>query len=514
MGTTFSCCSGRGAPGHPPSTTSTATTTAPAKDDLLFGLTAAFLSSALSSLHPSDFPAQHGGAAYVTGATVVPGSENRFPTSHSGLLRLDVNDDCDAPLLFLKRVTARAMAHKTWFDRRKTLVYARTELRFYTEFAPALVKAGGVRLPRLAAAESRLENALGDTEVAARPGEEEAGRGAYAEPSEALLADCGAMLLLEAVSSTAMGGAEAAAVEKADEAEKAEKAENVVRRVSSPAGSSRGLLPNKTITNAFETHGDSTPVRLYPIGDAFDSHPPTGRLTTRRSIHPSAGTTYTQCSPISEAQAVMAVGAAARLHAAGWEQGEAGGLLARAAKRLQRHGGAFSLSIRSPAELKKLRGNWARFVSMFAYLNPPLFNRPGIVNLGERLEAWSGWVSRQLSPPPEGKRATLIHGDFKAMNVFFPVAQPTSSEEKSEKKSEKKGENKSEALLIDFASTGVGIGMADVGMLLSHSVAPETLKVRRAYAVWVVHVWCVCVLEYMYCVRITYSIYLLLLVLY
>ena len=32
-----------------------------------------------------------------------------------------------------------------------------------------------------------------------------------------------------------------------------------------------------------------------------------------------------------------------------------------------------------------------------------------------------------------------------------------------------------EALLIDFASTGVGLGMADIGMLLSHSVAPETL---------------------------------------
>lgn len=48
------------------------------------------------------------------------------------------------------------------------------------------------------------------------------------------------------------------------------------------------------------------------------------------------------------------------------------------------------------------------------------------------------------------------------MNIFLPNTDIAGGPE--------------EALLIDFASTGVGLGMADIGMLLSHSVAPDTLR--------------------------------------
>jgi hypothetical protein len=48
----------------------------------------------------------------------------------------------------LKKVSAAAMAHKAWPDRRRTLAYSRTELRVYQEFAPELVTRG-VKIPLL-----------------------------------------------------------------------------------------------------------------------------------------------------------------------------------------------------------------------------------------------------------------------------------------------------------------------------------------------------------------------------
>ena len=60
---------------------------------------------------------------------------------------LDVNDDgtdieFDETELFLKRVLASAYMHKSWTDMRRTLVYLRTEVRFYNEFVPLLVGEG------------------------------------------------------------------------------------------------------------------------------------------------------------------------------------------------------------------------------------------------------------------------------------------------------------------------------------------------------------------------------------
>ena len=54
------------------------------------------------------------------------------------------------------------MAHKEWADRRRTLVYAWTETRFYEEFAPRPELAARVHLPRLALSDSRLEQVPGD----------------------------------------------------------------------------------------------------------------------------------------------------------------------------------------------------------------------------------------------------------------------------------------------------------------------------------------------------------------
>jgi Ser/Thr protein kinase RdoA (MazF antagonist) len=65
------------------------------------------------------------------------------------------------------------------------------------------------------------------------------------------------------------------------------------------------------------------------------------------------------------------------------------------------------------------------------------------------------YISQQLIPSPEDQYATLTHGDFKAMNVFLPV------------------DNEKPAVMIDYASTGVGNAMSDVAMHVIHAVQPS-----------------------------------------
>ena len=181
-----------------------------------------------------------------------------------------------------------------------------------------------------------------------------------------------------------------------------------------------------------------------------------------------------QRSPVSFGQAAAALRTVAGMHAAAWEDTA---LLQRAAGRLQRHGGSFSLSIRNPAELTKLRPNWERFVGVFAPCAPGLFGQERILQLGARLEAVSSWVAGQLAVEPSDRFATLVHGDLKAMNLFLPAERPATASGAGEAPAGvgETGTATDTGVAIDFASTGVGYGMADVAMFLSHSVAPDTL---------------------------------------
>ncbi|KAH8080988.1 phosphotransferase-like protein [Aureococcus anophagefferens] len=125
------------------------------------------------------------------------------------------------------------------------------------------------------------------------------------------------------------------------------------------------------------------------------------------------------------------------------------------ARAALRHGGSFALSIRNPKELERLEANWATFKANFAAVAPPgFFDAPGVADLGGRLKRAARFVANELAPQPGDAFACLVHGDLKAMNVFLPTDD---------------GER---ALLIDFASTGVGYGMADVAMHLAHAVFP------------------------------------------
>ena len=84
-------------------------------------------------------------------------------------------------------------------------------------------------------------------------------------------------------------------------------------------------------------------------------------------------------------------------------------------------------------------------------------------DLGQRRRRAAPWGAAQLAPAPSDKHACLVHGDLKAMNASLPRDNPDP-----------------DALLIDFASTGVGYGMADVAMHLCHALMPGALRTPEA----------------------------------
>ena len=89
---------------------------------------------------------------------------------------------------------------------------------------------------------------------------------------------------------------------------------------------------------------------------------------------------------------------------------------------------------------------------------------------GCRPRAAAPWISAQQSPAPGDRFATLVHGDLKAMNVFLPAA-PVEVDSLPSCATAAEG-----VVLIDFASTGVGFGMADVALHLVHALMPADLE--------------------------------------
>mmetsp|Transcript_24413 Transcript_24413/g.75283 ORF Transcript_24413/g.75283 Transcript_24413/m.75283 type:complete len:285 (+) Transcript_24413:897-1751(+) len=213
------------------------------------------------------------------------------PNSLTGILEV-ADLDGNVTRLFLKKVTAAAMAHKGWNDRRRSLLYARNELRIYREF-PELA-ARGVGHPRVL----RLTDGLSALD------EERLGGDVGAEPPTEALSSCGVILWLEPV-----------------------------------------------------------------VG-------------------------YSQLSPLAPKQAAVVLRAAARLHAATWEDAA---LLTRSADRLQHPGGSFALAIRNPAELDRIEQNWETFKRNFREAAPSgFFRAPGIAALGARARRPSGTNSLVL----------------------------------------------------------------------------------------------------------------------
>ena len=105
------------------------------------------------------------------------------PNSITGALDLAL-DDGSTKRLFVKKMTAAQVAHKAWNDRRRSLLYMRNEVRFYSEF-PEL-KERGVRYPMVYGVEDQLEKVTGQL-----------GGAVPEEPSD--LSKCGALLWMEPV---------------------------------------------------------------------------------------------------------------------------------------------------------------------------------------------------------------------------------------------------------------------------------------------------------------------------
>ena len=165
---------------------------------------------------------------------------------------------------------------------------------------------------------------------------------------------------------------------------------------------------------------------------------------------------YYQTSPLSLSQASQCLSAAAKFHASAFENKE---ILEQVSSRLCRYGGSYHLRNRNPKELNEIRETWDDLVSNIKDAAPPnFFEKEGIRNLGERIYNVAEYVSEQLSPSYQDNFATIVHGDYKAMNIFLPLT------------------DEEEPLLIDFSSVGIGLGVSDIAMHIPHAVHPKDLE--------------------------------------
>jgi hypothetical protein len=168
---------------------------------------------------------------------------------------------------------------------------------------------------------------------------------------------------------------------------------------------------------------------------------------------------YYQSSPLNVKQARQCLSAAAKFHATAFENKE---ILDKVSDRLCQYGGSYHLKNRNPKELNAIRKTWGDIVSNIKDAAPPhYFERDGIKNLDERISTVAQYVSDELSPSCNDKFATIVHGDFKAMNIFLPLTDE---------------EEDLQPILIDFASVGVGLGVSDIAMHIPHALHPNDLK--------------------------------------
>jgi len=174
-----------------------------------------------------------------------------------------------------------------------------------------------------------------------------------------------------------------------------------------------------------------------------------------------------QRAPLCLNLALSSVEALARFHATAFQKEE---ILSKVSDRLCRYGGSYHLKNRNPKEMQHLVEAWEGFMRNIGPEAPSGFFDDDIKmqTLGKRVFDAAEYISQELSPLPNEPFATIVHGDYKAMNIFF--------------RGENDGLNLSPAahmnmcpLLIDFASSGVGLGASDLAMHVAHVALPEDL---------------------------------------
>ena len=211
------------------------------------------------------------------------------------------------------------------------------------------------------------------------------------------------------------------------------------------------------LMNEQESTEDSSSNDNYPKYDANDTSVLDGRygvIVMDNAIEVSG---CFQQAPLCKDLATASVEALAKFHATAFENE---GVLSKVSERLCKYGGSYHLKNRNPKEMKHLVSAWEGFVRDIGPAAPDgLFDDPNMQNLGKRLYHAAEYISKVLSPTASCRFATIVHGDYKAMNIFF-----------------KGDKNDPTPILIDFASTGVGLGMSDLAMHVAHVALPEDLE--------------------------------------
>lgn len=182
-------------------------------------------------------------------------------------------------------------------------------------------------------------------------------------------------------------------------------------------------------------------------------------------------TKYYQDSPLTIEECQHCLHAVARLHAAAWQDVD---LLTFAEERLSK--ASFHLRMRNPKELAGIERTWQDFVQAFELplQDCGLWQVTSFQQMGQRMARLAEYVSDQVSPQPTDRYATLIHGDYKSMNVFLPQKQQCAVSNYDDLPTNDIADD--HAVLVDFASTGVGLGMSDLAMHIRHAVLPEHLQ--------------------------------------
>jgi len=225
-----------------------------------------------------------------------------------------------------------------------------------------------------------------------------------------------------------------------------------------------GLMEEDESTEAQQTNipsslPSSSSARLEPQYNENDVSALEGRYGIIVMDNAEKASNCFQRAPLRQPMAVAGVKAIAKFHAAAFQNKE---ILEKVSDRLCRYGGSYHLKNRNPAEMSLLVSAWEGFVKEVAPVAPRgFFDKTKMLDLGRRVHHAAEYISTVLSPSPSEKYATIVHGDYKAMNVFFKGTEenpcPT-------------------PILIDFASTGVGLGVSDVAMHVAHVALPEDLE--------------------------------------
>jgi thiamine kinase-like enzyme len=331
-------------------------------------------------------------------------------------------------LLFVKqiRLVDYLYKKKDWADLRRTLLYARTEIRFYREV-----------LPRLLDATTKTSTGAGASTTL----------GSTMWTPRVHLARCDLEGWIEdgEVASDSAGPSYPNGFDKYQH--------HATVRQNDPAHSGKGGWIVMECIRVSE--GPNTAAAA------------TTTTTAHTEAAASAGCYY-QDSPLTPDQSWQCLRAVARMHAAAWQDV---GLLEVCQTRLSR--ASFHLKMRNPLELEGIVDSWEGFyVAFLPHLECEGLAGESCANLGQRLQRIARYVSDQVSPGPSDRYATLIHGDYKSLNVFLPLECGGNSGEA--KHPELCGNGG--CLLVDFASTGVGLGMSDLAMHIHHAVLPEHLE--------------------------------------